>query len=387
VPILEITTTFTMEGKSVTGGALGAGGGGAPGTVPSVINMTGTCAFAWSQGQFDNVNHKLDGTATTGVIAPPPAGQIDNKRLVTGKLENYGTISSTSYVVLDGSWIQNFGRINLLDGWRFDGADSNNVVPSTTNVAEIDNVGFIDDTTQGRIGFENNVTTRRALLFNDAGGNPSIIRVSAGNGMDILWDVQSYGDFELLSGNTNFGAGITAGAGSSTRLNDGNISVPDTINALGTPTAFYLTGGILDGVGRIDGAVLNGFTFQMGQLIPTLGGIVHPGIGPGTGVMVIGTYAQSAFGMLAISIDAANQLNSLLFVKTSAFIDGELFVLPIAGAASLTSGSFPFLLAFGGITGNFSHYDPPVWDVGPTRYTLILSESNSVDTLTVQQYG
>ena len=163
--------------------------------------------------------------------------------------------------------------------------------------------------------------------------NAGLFRKSGTAGTNVLsmCFFSNSGTAEVQSGTVSFGFGYTQGAGI-TKLTGGRL-------ACGYP--IYLNGGVLSGVGQVNGPIVNSAE-------------VKPGASPGA-ITINGSYTQTATGRLTIEIGGPSpgSQHDRLVVSGPATLAGTLQLSLTNGFAPKEGDSFN-VLSYGSRSGAFS---------------------------------
>ena len=253
---------------------------------------------------------------------------IANATVTNGLLLN-STAHVTGTLNVNNSTISGNGDITLGSLPNYAILTSNGAGPNVIGG------GIVVHGANGYIGDGGTTIDNQGTISSDVNGGQMTIRYGSLTNEGTLSAVNG-GTMNVNEPITDTGK-VIAGAGSTVNVVSGftqsgsaaHTTVDGTLN-VGQNGVFTVAGGKLDGVGTINGTVLN------------TGGIVSPVDGPGT-LTVNGNYTQSAGGTLMISFD--NSSHSLLQVNGTGTTGGDAVFAFLGNtpSQSLIGSSFDFL--------------------------------------------
>ncbi len=324
----DASSHIAIYDSTINGGTLDSGG--------SVIHATS--------------NVFLNGvTLTTGSIY---SVDPNSATLLTGDLTNRGTVNVGGAAALYAD--NNGGTINLTGGGTINLTASNDQIRGFYGNETLVNK---DNTIQGQgsistlASFQNQGT----VLANVSGGTLSISNTLTTNSGTFQVNegstLQVNGSF-TTTGTVNIGAvsdvspSLFQVLGSNDYVQTSGTtslwSAQSTL-AVATNQAVNIEGGLLQGIGTVQGNLINS-------------GTVHPGLGDGPGILTVtGNYTQNSSGSLNIAIGGLTQGSgySVLSVTGLASLSGTLDVSLVNGFSPVTNDIF-VILTSGGLSGQFT---------------------------------
>lgn len=311
----------------------------------NTIAALGAGPVTASQGAtltVDTSTTEVSGVAISGDGALVKAGQGD---LI---IQNANTYTGGTTI--------NAGRIGLNDG---QGLGTGGVLVNADGVLSLGGVTVANNIsgagsvlkTANNVGSLTGVNTYSGGTVVQ-GGTLSVASTSAIGTGGV--SIASGATFELSNASNQTFVGALSGAGTFRKAGAGDLTFSNAfsvgalaidagrvrLNAAMTGNATVGSGGILNGVGQVNGTLTNN-------------GVVAPGNSIGT-LTVQGNYVHNANSILEIEFDAAGNID-LLNVSGSAQLNGGTLRFVSLGGAEGSGGTF--LTANGGVTGTFANVE------------------------------
>jgi autotransporter-associated beta strand protein len=354
-------TTSTITAGSYTGTLTGAlSGKGAinlnSGTLilnnsTDLANYTGLVTIASGATlQLGNTSASLIGGTTVG-----GSSIVDNGTLIVSATGSSAS-TNTLYSAISGT-----GTFSLTTGSLY--LTGTNTYTGTTTVASGAVLYIGNASNYGSISSSSDVVVSGTLDFNrndtyTYGGNITgsgvVIQVGGGtlilNGNSVLTGASTL--------TTNSTLGVTVGYLGALRASSGTIQIGDASHktaSITVPLANILSGASISGFGTLNGNLINGddtagtTMSKYSSTSQLVGGILKPGDGTTVGTLTInGNYTQGTYGALLITATPSEV--SQLKVTGTASLHGQVSVSGSTGTYAV--GLYPILTA-SSITGTF----------------------------------
>lgn len=278
---------------------------------------------------------------------------LPNLSLENGILDGLGTLTVSNVFNWTGNaTIQGAGAINLPAGSTFNITSTGQLIQRTINNAGttimtnafpgpntnavFNNLagGLLELHTGGGFGFLGTTPNPKPVLTNSG----TVLDISGGTA-PLAFNIFNQGTFLVRSNQLNCftyqqNAGVTT------------ISSNATLN----PQGLLIQGGVVNGIGTINGTSASGFINS--------GGTLSPGNSPGILTMNNGTYTQMVAGALSIEIMGTNAGSqySRLAANGGAILGGTLNVVFTNGFLPSLGDNYSIVTtpSFGGVMGTFS---------------------------------
>ncbi len=369
-------------------------------------NLAGsTGVYDLSGGTLYTQDTVVGGTAGTGTFT-----QSYGTHIVTEQLYIGGGAAATGTYTLTG------GLLDVGAGGKFDGIYVGNSGTGTFNQSGgIVLVGINNDDktlrsdgphelivgrlngSSGTYNLSGGELYSARTIIGDQGSNPSLFEHTDGSHkvyQDMIIGQDSSTGTYNLSGSAELevqravylgdegGTGIFNQSGG-TNIIHRNLEIGSSSESgthVGTGT-YNMTGGTLSVTNEIiNNGLFKGAGGNITTGLFTNNGTVAPGHSPGTLTMT-GNYVQNAAGILEIELGGTNPGEyDILNIIGSATLGGILDISLYGGYSPANGTAFDFLLASGGITGEFSSIAGPTGWVWNVAYLDLIGSDGKIDT-------
>jgi outer membrane autotransporter protein len=317
-----------------------------------IIDLEGTSTLRiFSTNTYSGATLLIGGRLQAGsatALSPNSAFTINSTLDLNGFSNTIGSLSGTGTVLNNGT-----AAATLTVGHNNSDSTFSGVLQDGTSVLVLTKTGTGVLTLTGTNTYTGGTTISAGTLqLGNGGTTGSITGNVIDNGILAFNRSDSVTFNGVISGQGTLvkqGGGILTLTGMSTEftgataVNEGSLIVDGSIASTQTLVS--------------PGALLGGHGFLGGDLVSS--GIVSPGNSPGT-LTVNGNYTQNANGTLRIEVAGlAPSQHDLLVVNGHASLAGTLQLIRLGGFQLHVGDQFTFLVANGGVSGNFSTVQNP----------------------------
>jgi hypothetical protein len=350
----DSTITFSTTGVTQVTGTMNLANGTLAGGSSAFLRLTGSTTSNWTGG---TVNLSL-GVGAFGLQEQAPTNLTinggTNPVQMSGRIFDYGTVT------LLGAGIAENGADFLPNGYQI-----------LTNQYGVFNIMADASLTQQTGGAAPAMIDNQGVFEKKGGGTSTIANPFFNDGSQTVGTLLAGSGTLALTNATTYQQGSTA----KTILNGGNLNVFN----------YLILGGLLTGVGTINGNVNNGDPTEQ----KPGAGTVQPGVSGGPGTLnIVGNYFQSEAGWLRINVAMSGV--EFLNVQGNADIEGGLYVYRDPNYTPPLGTQIQFLNVTGTLQTDFDteEFVNNSWSAGdfPYLYFSTLLKGNT-DSLVVDAGG